>query len=36
MNREQIATDWADRGFSCDLWPDPAGQRWEDFVHGTD
>jgi quercetin dioxygenase-like cupin family protein len=36
MNREQIAADWANRGFSCELWIDPPGQRWENFVHGTD
>jgi len=31
-----IAADWASRGFGCDLWTDPPGQRWEDFRHGTD
>jgi hypothetical protein len=36
MNREQIAADWAAGGFSCDLWTDATGQRWEDFVHDTD
>ncbi|HUY88787.1 MAG TPA: cupin domain-containing protein [Pirellulales bacterium] len=36
MNREQIAANWARRGFSCDLWIDSPGQRWEDFVHDTD
>lgn len=36
MNREQIAADWTSRGFSCELWTDPPGQRWEDFVHDTD
>ena len=34
--REQIAADWAARGFTCDLWTDPPGQRWEDFTHATD
>ena len=34
--REQIAADWETRGFSCDLWTDPPGQRWEDFTHATD
>ena len=28
---EQIAADWAARGFSCDLWTDPPGERWEAF-----
>lgn len=36
IDRDRIAADWADRGFSCDLWTDPPGQRWEDFTHGTD
>lgn len=35
-DREQIAADWAARGFSCPLWTDPPGQRWEDFTHSTD
>jgi len=35
-DRQQIATDWAARGFTCDLWTDPSGQRWEDFTHATD
>lgn len=33
---EQVARDWKARGFSCDLWVDPPGQRWEDFVHAVD
>lgn len=36
IDRETVARDWAARGFSCGLWTDPPGQRWEDFVHGTD
>ena len=31
-----MSDDWAARGFSCALWIDPPGQRWEDFVHNTD
>jgi quercetin dioxygenase-like cupin family protein len=31
-----VSRDWTARGFSCDLWVDPPGQRWEDFVHTTD
>ena len=34
--QETLARDWAKRGFSCDLWVDPPGQRWEDYVHGVD
>jgi quercetin dioxygenase-like cupin family protein len=36
VNREQVATDWAARGFGCDLWVDPPGRCWEDFTHATD
>jgi quercetin dioxygenase-like cupin family protein len=35
-DRKKIAADWASRGFGCDLWTDPPGQRWEDFRHATD
>lgn len=36
MDSNEVSSDWAARGFSCDLWVDPPGQRWEDFVHATD
>src|SRR5260370_1961113 len=36
LDREQIAANWTSRGFSCELWTDPPGQRWEDFRHATD
>lgn len=36
VNPDVVSKDWAARGFSCDLWVDPPGQRWEDFVHSTD
>lgn len=32
----QVPADWAARGFSCDIWVDPPGQVWADFVHATD
>ena len=35
-DRKKIAANWAARGFNCDLWTDPPGQRWEDFRHATD
>ena len=35
-HRDEVAADWKARGFSCDLWTDPAGQRWDDFTHPTD
>jgi len=34
--REKIAKDWKARGFGCDLWRDPPGRVWEDYVHDTD
>jgi quercetin dioxygenase-like cupin family protein len=36
MNRAEVTKRWAQRGFSCDLWVDPPGQRWENHVHTTD
>lgn len=36
MNLEKIASEWATRGFSCELWTDPPGQHWENFTHVTD
>jgi len=36
IDQTQIARNWAQRGFSCDLWTDPPGQCWKDFVHDTD
>ena len=36
INTENVSKDWKARGFSCDLWIDPPGQRWEDFIHSTD
>lgn len=35
-NTAQISETWAKRGFSCDMWIDPPGQCWEDFVHAVD
>ena len=36
VDPDKIAADWAERGFSCMLWVDEPGQRWEDFTHETD
>ena len=36
LDRAQIAKDWRARGFSCDLWVDPPGQVWANYVHVTD
>jgi uncharacterized cupin superfamily protein len=35
-DRLKVAADWRARGFSCDLWVDPPGQVWADFVHAAD
>jgi mannose-6-phosphate isomerase-like protein (cupin superfamily) len=36
VNRAQIEHLWLSRGFSCDLWTDPPGQEWIDYVHSVD
>lgn len=36
VSRAAVEVDWQIRGFSCDLWTDPPGQVWKDFVHATD
>ena len=36
VDRGAVAAAWKARGFGCDLWSDPAGQVWRDFVHPTD
>lgn len=36
VDRGRIARDWESRGFTCELWTDPPGARWEDFVHDVD
>jgi quercetin dioxygenase-like cupin family protein len=36
VNRERIAAGWNARGFSCGVWVDAPGQRWEDYIHETD
>ncbi len=32
-SREQVERDWASRGYSCELWTDPVGAEWGDFIH---
>jgi mannose-6-phosphate isomerase-like protein (cupin superfamily) len=31
-----VPAAWRTRAFSCDIWIDPPGQVWADFVHGVD
>jgi quercetin dioxygenase-like cupin family protein len=35
LDRDQVAHDWKKRGYSCDLFTDPPGREWNDFVHTT-
>lgn len=35
LDRDQIAQDWDRRGYSCDVFTDPPGREWNDFVHAT-
>lgn len=32
LTRERIQHHWAERGYTCDLWVDPPGTVWADFV----
>ena len=34
-NREEVAQSWRQRGYSCDVFIDPPGREWTDFVHST-
>ncbi|MCG6872302.1 MAG: cupin domain-containing protein [Gammaproteobacteria bacterium] len=36
VDQRAIAREWAARGFHCELWMDPPGQCWEDYVHTMD
>jgi mannose-6-phosphate isomerase-like protein (cupin superfamily) len=36
VDQASVAADWRSRGFSCDLWVDPPGQVWADYVHDVD
>ena len=35
LDREAVASDWRGRGYSCQIFVDPPGQEWNDFVHRT-
>lgn len=35
LNRTEVAEDWGRRGYTCDLFVDPPGREWNDFVHAT-
>lgn len=36
IDRGSVAEGWACEGFTCELWVDPPGPQWIDFVHQTD
>lgn len=36
VNRKEVSQSWGERGYSCDLFIDPPGREWNDFVHHTD
>lgn len=36
VHHDAVARDWAARGYSCELFVDPPGREWNDFVHETD
>ncbi len=35
LNRAAVQRNWKDRGYSCELFIDPPGQQWNNFVHAT-
>lgn len=35
LNRDEVARSWGQRGYSCDVFVDPPGREWNDFVHAT-
>jgi mannose-6-phosphate isomerase-like protein (cupin superfamily) len=36
IDKEAVRTEWARRGFTCELWIDPPDQVWHDFLHDVD
>ena len=36
VDEAEIKKRWGAHGFSGDLWVDPPGRVWNDFVHDTD
>jgi quercetin dioxygenase-like cupin family protein len=36
IDSARITNAWAQRKFSCQLWIDPPGREWNDFVHTTE
>jgi mannose-6-phosphate isomerase-like protein (cupin superfamily) len=36
IDLESLREAWSRRGYSCEVWIDPPGQVWHDFVHDVD
>ncbi|MDJ0955423.1 MAG: cupin domain-containing protein [Arenicellales bacterium] len=36
VNSADVSQSWRERGYSCDLFIDPPGREWNDFIHRTD
>ena len=35
IGRDVVSHSWRERGYSCDVFVDPPGREWNDFVHST-
>lgn len=35
LDRDRVTQDWGQRGYSCDVFTDPPGKEWNNFVHAT-
>ncbi len=35
VNQEEVSHSWHEQGYSCDLFIDPPGREWNNFVHST-
>ena len=36
ITHETVRAAWGTTEFTCELWMDPPGQEWLDFVHAAD
>lgn len=36
INQQDVAQDWIQRGFSCELWVAPPAQLWSQQIHPQD
>ncbi len=35
VHLEDVSRSWGKRGYSCDIFVDPPGREWNNFVHST-